>query len=132
MIYRIIEGFENMNTDDVTRLLGTTYWAKDRTKEQIERSARNSACYGVVTADGDKLVGFARVVTDHATMYHLCDVVIDEEYRRKGMGTALVEYIENKPEYEGMYGVLKTRDAHRLYKKFGYEEISEGMMLKGR
>jgi len=57
-------------------LINRTYWAKNRTREQIEKSISNSMCFGVY--DGERQIGFARVVTDYSVMYWLCDVFIDE------------------------------------------------------
>ncbi|MBR2258775.1 MAG: GNAT family N-acetyltransferase [Blautia sp.] len=130
MNYRIVDGAEKMNLDDVIRILRMTYWADKRSREQIEKSMQNSSCYGVYLEDEDKLVGFARVISDYATTYYLCDVIIDTEYQHMGLGTALVSYIESLPEYTGLRGILITRDAHDLYRKFGYEVLNERVMVK--
>ena len=61
----------------------------------------------------------------------ICDVVIDAEYQNNGLGSALVEYIESLPIYEGLRGILITRDAHSLYRKFGYEVLDGRVMVKG-
>ena len=47
-----------------------------------------------------------------------------------GLGTALVPYIESLPEYAGLRVILITRDAHSLYRKFGYEALNERVMVK--
>ena len=91
--YRIIDGGENMSLEEIVRLLKMTYWASERPVEQIEKSVRNSRCFGIRLENENKLVGFARIISDYATTYYLCDVVIDEEYRHRGFGTALVSYI---------------------------------------
>ena len=130
MKYRIVDGSEKMNVDEVARLLRMTYWANKRPVGQIEKSMRNSACYGIRLDDGKKLVGFARVISDCATTYYLCDVIIDTDYQHKGLGTALVSYIESLPEYTGLRGILITRDAHDLYRKFGYEVLNSRVMVK--
>ena len=131
MKYRIIDGAETMRMDEVMALLGMTYWADKRSREQVELSMKHSKCYGVFVDDEDKLVGFARVISDFATTYYLCDVIIDPDSRNKGFGAALVGYIENLPEYQGLRGVLITRDAHGLYEKFGYETLNGRAMVKG-
>ena len=131
MKYRIIEGSEKMNLDEVVRLLKMTYWADKRPVEQIRKSMDNSSCYGVYLDDEKKLVGFARVISDYATTYYLCDVIIDTSYQHKGLGTALVSYIESLSEYSGLRGILITRDAHNLYQKFGYEVLNGRVMVKG-
>ena len=131
MNYRIVDNLDQMNLSDIIRLLKSTYWADKRSDEQIEKSARNSSCYGIFVEGEDKLAGFARVISDYATTYYLCDVVVDEEYRNKGLGTALVSYIESLPVYAGLRGILVTRDAHSLYRKFGYEVVDGRVMIKG-
>ena len=130
MNYSIVDGSNKMNTDEVIRLLRMTYWADKRSAEQIEKSMRNSSCYGVRLDDDKKLVGFARVISDYATTYYLCDVIIDTSCQHMGFGTALVSYIESLPEYAGLRGILITRDAHDLYRKFGYEVLNERVMVK--
>lgn len=130
MNYRIIDGADEMNLQDIIRLLKMTYWADKRSEEQIDQSIHNSDCFGVYIDAEQKLVGFARVISDYATTYYLCDVIIDEEYRRKGLGTALVSYIEQLPQYAGLRGILITRDAHALYQRFGYEVLNDRVMVK--
>ena len=130
MKYSIIDGSEKMNVNEVIRLFRMTYWADKRPAEQIEKSMQNSSCYGVRLDDDKKLVGFARVISDYATTYYLCDVIIDTDYQHKGLGTALVSYIESLPEYTGLRGILITRDAHDLYRKFGYEVLNNRVMVR--
>lgn len=129
--YKIIEGAEKMRIEEIARLLKMTYWANQRTVEQIEKSVQNSACFGVFQEGEKKLIGFARVISDYATMYYLSDVIIDEEYRHRGLGTALVSHIESLPELCGLRGMLITRDAHALYEKFGYKVLNDRAMVKG-
>ena len=130
MNYRIVDDLDKMKLEDIVRLLRMTYWADKRPVEIIEKSVRNSSCYGLYLEGTDKLVGFARVISDHATAYYLCDVIIDTEYQHKGLGTALVSYIDSLPNFSGLRGFLITRNAHSLYRKFGYEVVNERVMLK--
>ena len=130
MKYSIVDGADKMNVDEVIRLLRMTYWADKRPVEQIEKSMQNSSCYGVRLEDDKKLVGFARIISDYATTYYLCDVIIDTACQHMGLGTALVSYIESLPEYAGLRGILITRDAHDLYRKFGYEVLNSRVMVK--
>ena len=130
MKYKIVAGSESMNVNDVARLLRMTCWADKRPIEQIEKSMENSSCYGVYLDDEKKLVGFARVISDYATTYYLCDVIIDTAFQHMGLGTALLSHIESLPEYAGLRGVLITRDAHNLYRKFGFEVLNGRVMVK--
>ena len=130
MNYTILDGSDKMKTEDIARLLKMTYWADKRSMETIEKSVRNSSCYGIRPENGEKLIGFARVISDYATAYYLCDVIIDPEYRHLGLGTALVSYIMSLPDYSGLRGFLITRDAHALYRKFGFEVVNDRVMVK--
>ncbi len=130
MGYQIVSDADQIGLDEVVRLLRTTYWANQRSAEQIERSMRNSSCFGIYLDGEKKLAGFARVISDYATMYYLSDVVIDPEHRHAGLGKALVSHIVSLPEYAGLRGILVTRDAHALYGKYGFETVNGRVMLK--
>ncbi len=94
------------------------YWALNRPIEMVKKTVENSICFGVY--DGDKQIGFARVVTDYATFAWLCDVFIIPEYRGLGLGKWLVESVVAYPELASLRRiVLATRDAHELYRKYG-------------
>ena len=131
MNYRITDNTEEMKLEDIVRLLRMTYWADKRPEETIAKSIRESDCFGIYTDAADKLIGFARVITDHATAYYLCDVIIDPEYRGSGLGKALVSHIVSRPEYEGLHGFLFTRDAHGLYEQYGFQ-LAVGRSMERR
>ncbi|MBP5728264.1 MAG: GNAT family N-acetyltransferase [Clostridia bacterium] len=128
MEYRIVEGAERIGVDEVQRLLKMTYWADKRTPETIEKSMRNSACFGIRIEEDRKLIGFARVISDYATTWYLCDVIIDPEYREQGLGKALVSHITEK--FSGMRGLLLTRDAHGLYAQYGFASADGRAMTR--
>ena len=130
MEYRIIDGAQNMKLEDIQRLLKMTYWADKRSPETVEKSVRNASCYGIFLEDVNKLVGFARVISDYATTFYLADVIIDPAYQRQGLGTALVSYVLSRPVYQGLRGILLTSNAHGLYRKFGFELNTERAMTR--
>ncbi len=73
-------------------------------------------------------MGFARIVTDYSVMYWLCDVFIDENHRKQGLGKKLIETIVNQEEFKNLTGFLGTLDAHRLYEKFGFQKDPDRLM----
>ena len=94
------------------------YWSIGRSRAVVEKSIANSLCFGVY--DGERQMGFARVVTDYATFAWLCDVFVDAACRGQGIGKWLVETVVAHPEMQGMRNfVLATRDAHELYRQHG-------------
>jgi len=110
---------EKMDIDLIHSFLTRSYWAEGISKEIIRRSIEGALCFGVF--ENDKQVGFARMITDRATFAYLADVFIIEEYRGLGLSKWLMEVIMSYPDLQGLRRMmLATRDAHELYKKFGF------------
>jgi GNAT superfamily N-acetyltransferase len=114
--------------DFVCRALGGTYWANARPRAVIRKSVRNSLCFGVYERRGGRQVAFARVVTDRATFSWICDVVVDERDRGRGIGKLLMASVAGHPLVRRGLNLLATRDAHGLYERFGFAR--EEMMTR--
>jgi ribosomal protein S18 acetylase RimI-like enzyme len=65
-------------------------------------------------------VGFARIITDYSTHAYLCDVVIAEAHRRKGVGKWMLRQILDHPSLPGCRIDLFTRSAQGFYRGFGF------------
>jgi len=111
-----------LNLDAITAFLERAYWAQGRPREVIARSIQNSICFGLYEAQVQ--IGLARVISDCATFAYLCDVFIDENHRGKGLGKWLIAAVMSHPDLQGLRRWnLATRDAHELYKPFGWTEL---------
>jgi GNAT superfamily N-acetyltransferase len=96
-----------------------SYWAKNIPLELVQKAIDNSLCFGVY--DNSQQVGFARVVTDYATIAYLSDVFILPSHRGRGLSKKLVQCIQEHPDLQGLRRwILITRDAQDLYAQFGY------------
>ena len=113
-----------LDVDWVHASLAGTYWATNIPREIVERSIAGSLTFGIY--GGARQIGFARVVTDHATFAWIADVFVDPEYRGRGVSVWLMEVIRAHPQLQGLRRwLLATRDAHGLYRKFGFEPLHE-------
>ena len=107
---RVIHGF-----------LAASHWARGIPMAVVQRAIRRSLPFGLYK--NGRQVGFARVVTDHATVAYLADVFVLEGERGQGLGRWLVESILDHPGLQGLRRwLLGTRDAHALYRKLGFGE----------
>jgi GNAT superfamily N-acetyltransferase len=107
--------------DVIHGFLTRSYWARGISRDVVERSMDRSLCFGAF--EGEHQVGFARVITDHATFAYLCDVLVLESHQRRGVGKRLMAAIVAHPELQGLRRwALFTRDAHGLYRKYGFRE----------
>jgi len=112
-----------MDIEVIHSFLTRSYWAEGISKEIIRRSIEGALCFGVF--ENEKQVGFARMITDRATFAYLADVFIIEEYRGLGLSKWLMEVIMSYPDLQGLRRLmLATRDAHELYKKFGFTQLN--------
>jgi len=99
-----------------------SYWAQDRTVDQTRRAIENSLCFGLYHQETQ--IGFARVITDFATFAYLGDVFVLEEFRGQGLSKWLMETIISHPDLQDLRRwILATRDAHKLYEKYGFHGL---------
>ena len=117
-----------MDVDWVVENLQSTYWADDRSRETIIKSMKNSSCFGVF--DEEHQIGFCRVITDFATTYYFCDAIVEQSYRRKGIGSILLNHITQDDLYKNLRGILGTKDAHGFYEHFGFEKNDKLFMQR--
>ncbi|MFM9095329.1 MAG: GNAT family N-acetyltransferase [Actinomycetes bacterium] len=100
------------------------YWAIGRDSETIKATFNNSIPISVRGEDR-KFIGVGRLVTDGYTFGWLCDVYVHPDHRGLGVGHAItkaaISYFQNSPSFRL---ILKTRDAHSIYKECGFLELS--------
>jgi N-acetylglutamate synthase-like GNAT family acetyltransferase len=114
---------EKMDIDLIHSFLTRSYWAEGISKEIVRRSIEGALCFGVF--ENERQIGFARMITDRATFAYLADVFIIDEYRGLGLSKWLMEVIMSHPDLQGLRRLmLATRDAHELYKKFGFTSLN--------
>ena len=121
-----------VDVDLVHRFLSeSSYWARGRSRDVVLRSIQNSLCFTLLV-DGQQ-VGFARVATDRAVFSDLMDVFILPEWRGRGLSKILIREVVQHPDLTGLkLFLLRTSDAHELYRQFGFEPITQPETLMAR
>jgi GNAT superfamily N-acetyltransferase len=106
----------------IAQFLASSYWAQRIPADTVAKSLQHSLCFALL--DGERQIGFARVISDRATIAYVGDVFVLPEYRGRGLGTWLMECVLGHPELQGLRRwLLATRDAHGLYEKFGFTPL---------
>ena len=101
-----------------------SHWARDIPSRVVEKAIDHSLCFGLYRR-GEQ-VGFARVVTDRATFAYLCDIHVEPAERGAGLGAWLLSCVLAHPDLRGLRRIcLVTRDAHRLYARFGFSAMPD-------
>lgn len=100
-------------------LSNESYWAQGIPFPKVVAAADHSLNFGLY--DGERQIGYARVVTDYARVAYLADVFITPQYQRQGLSKWLMEFIMAYPDLQGLRRwMLHTRDAHGLYGQYGW------------
>jgi GNAT superfamily N-acetyltransferase len=117
--YVLTEDPKRIDRDAVCQLLADTYWASNRSREMICCAIDHSLCFAIFHRGAQ--VGFARAVTDFATFTYIADVIVHPDHRGRGLGSWLMETMLEHPRLQTLTHCLRTRDAHALYEKFGFQ-----------
>ncbi|MCP4595809.1 GNAT family N-acetyltransferase [Neptuniibacter sp.] len=116
--YFISDDRDDIQLEQVTSLLMSSYWAQERSLETIKTSIQHSICFSLFCDDVQ--VGFARVVTDFSSVAYIADFIIQAEHRSKGIGKWMFGVIVNDPRWSSKFQFLVTDDAHGLYERYGF------------
>lgn len=120
--YELTKDKTKFSAEDLMPLYFQTYWANQRPLETVRKSLENSLVY-VVFYKG-KPIAMLRLITDYATFAYLCDVLVDEKHRGKGISKWMLAEAFDHPEIKNLRRIcLMTQDAQGLYRQFGFENI---------
>lgn len=124
--YTLQEGFAAMDFPRIHAWLAATYWTPGIPLERVRRAAEHSALViGAFTGHGYQ-VAYARVVSDKTRFAYLCDVIVDEAHRGRGLGRTLVKFaVEHLDMATVSTWTLATRDAHDVYASLGFLPITD-------
>ncbi|PKI14903.1 GNAT family N-acetyltransferase [Colwellia sp. 12G3] len=136
-VFLLCDDKSNLQLSVIHDYLTTSYWSEGISSELIDRAIANSLCFGLylnAQENGQEIsrqqIGFARVTTDKASFAYLADVFILPAYENLGLGSALVSFVMQHNDLQGLRRfMLCTRDAHGLYKKFGFTEVDNPKMM---
>jgi GNAT superfamily N-acetyltransferase len=131
MTYTIKLGPGSMRLDDVHAMLAASYWSPRIRKDLIARAIGASVVVGAFDDDSGSQVGYARVVTDHATFAWLCDVIVHEAHRGRGLATRMLDALDTVESLQGLRRwCLATRDAHAVYARRGFVPVTPGAWME--
>lgn len=99
------------------------YWSRNIPYETVARAVASSLNFGLYHQD--EQVGYARIVSDYATVAYLGDVFVQEAYRGQGLAKWLISTVMAHPNLQGLRRwILLTQDAHGLYAHSGWQPIA--------
>ena len=114
----------------IATLLQGTYWAAQRTVEQVAESLTRSTCL-VLTSAG-KTIGFVRAISDHSVNSYICDFIVSPDYQQQRLGTWMLETLMAHPSLARTNQLLITKNAMPFYEKHGFAQHPYVCMKRSR
>lgn len=124
--------------DEFNMLTEAVGWGK-RINEIVEEALSNTLC-SICAYDGEKLIGYGRIIGDKTIFLYIQDVMIIPEYQGNKIGTGIMntllekinEYKKVNPEIRTYLGASKGRES--FYERFGFisrpnDDLGAGMIL---
>lgn len=97
-------------------------WSNNIPFETLKTSIENSLNFGLFYKD--RQIGFARVISDFATIAYLGDIYVLDEFRGKGLSKTLMEQVMHHPNLQGLRRwILLTSTAEWLYEKYNFTKL---------
>ena len=82
--------------------------------------------------DGERLVGFGRVLTDFVYRATIWDVIVDEGYQKQGIGTEIVQRILHHPRLKKVELFWLCTRRPGFYEKLGFSSKEQTGMVWNR
>lgn len=121
-----------LDIDWIVRHVQASYWGGHRKPVSIAASVARSLCFGAY--DGDAMVGFVRIVTDGTFFSSVVEIIVQEDKRGQGIGSALMTAAMEHPDVRGTMCILRARPAAALWylKNFDFVFLdkSSGVMQR--
>jgi ribosomal protein S18 acetylase RimI-like enzyme len=115
----------------LSRLFQQAPWAKGRTFDDAREMLKHTDV--IISAwDGERLVGFGRVLTDYVYRASIWDVIIDKAYQGQGIGTRLVEHILHHPKLKRVELFWLCTRTPDFYERLGFSSKEQTGMVWAR
>lgn len=122
---------KDINLSQLVHLYQQAPWAKDRTVERAQEMLKHTDV--VISAwNGDRLVGFGRVLTDYVFRASIWDVVVHKDYQGRRIGTELVERILHHPSLKTVELFWLCTRMPGFYERLGFSSKDQTGMVWAR
>ena len=121
----------DIDPSQLLRLYHQAPWAKNRTAGQAQRMLRQTD-FVMSAWDGDRLIGFGRVLTDYVFRASIWDVIVDKHYQSRGIGTELVKQILHHPSLKEVELFWLCTRMPGFYERLGFSSKEQTGMVWSR
>jgi GNAT superfamily N-acetyltransferase len=133
----MIELQDHVERDRLPQLMelyAAAWWATNRTTAEVATMLeRSDLVFALVDRHADRLVGFARVLTDGVYLAMVLDVIVAEDARKRGLGASLMEAIMTHAAVRPVRSVelVCQPDLVSFYRRWGFtDQVGQSTLLR--
>ena len=120
-----------VTAEDLMPLLAQSHWAAGRGRGELSRMLEASPIK-LGAWQGDRLVGFARVLTDGLYRALIDDVIVDQPWRARGLGSKMMRRLADQLDSVEEVFLRCEEDLVPFYEGLGYQRIAVCLDLMQR
>jgi ribosomal protein S18 acetylase RimI-like enzyme len=106
-------------------------WASTRTSEDAREMLIHTDV-AITAWDGNRLVGFGRVLTDYVYRASIWDVIVDNAYQGQDIGTQIIQRILEHPDLKRVELFWLCTRSPGFYEKLGFSSNEQTGMVWAR
>jgi len=134
-MYKNISILTDVQVAQLQDLYQYAWWAKGRTLDDIRQMLNNTDyIFGICEFDSEKLIAFARVLSDRTYRAIVFDVIVAADYRHQGLGSLLLEQIVSHPELSKVECIqlFCLPEMIPFYEKLGFVRAEQSLLVRQR
>jgi hypothetical protein len=120
--------------DDLMELFAGQWWTARRSREDVEAMLGGSdLIFTLVDTSIDRLVAFARVITDGVYLAMVLDVIVSDNRRGAGLGRTLLDSIVGHPALADVQSVELVCQPNLVpfYRRWGFtDQVGQSRLMR--
>ena len=132
--YRVIESIDDNRVHQLMELFKREWWTSRRTVEETRAIVRGSDLAIGLCDESDRLVAFARVLTDGIARAFIFDVIVAAASRGRGLGRRVVDEVLSHPAVRDveLVELYCKPELVAFYERLGFRSPDSGVVLLRR
>ena len=130
----VIDHVDGARREELVALFQSAWWTAARTPDAIEHMLQGSnVVIGLVDTASDRLVGFARAITDRVFLAVVLDVIVAPAFRGTGLGARLMDELLARPELADVDSIelVCQPELIAFYRRWGFtESVGRSLLMR--
>jgi ribosomal protein S18 acetylase RimI-like enzyme len=131
---KVIHAIDGAWRAEVLALFRSAWWTAARSSDAVERMIEGSdVVVGLVDSTSDRLVGFARAITDGVFLAVVLDVIVAPDERGVGHGARLMDELLGRPELAGVDSIelVCQPELIEFYRRWGFtDRVGQSLLMR--